>query len=121
MDLTDLLKLLHSSEYVLQRFAQQLISELSSMVESDIEGFFELFESLPKLMKPSPDAFPPTLYKNSVLGLYIRRIIILFEQLPFSGVAKLFYNCFAELMKINPDTFMKNSSTPNIKESSSKK
>lgn len=57
-----------------------------------VQGLLDLFDSVGRLMKPALDhsLSLPALNKNSVLGLYIRRVIIFFEKLPFDQVVALY-------------------------------
>lgn len=102
MKLLDLLQMLRSPEYTLQRFAFQLEFEISKLCENGVEGLLELFDSLTRLMKPSHDhsLSPPALYRNSVLGIYVRRIIVIFEQLQFIQVVKLHEYVVAEFVTV---------------------
>lgn len=92
MDLRPLLDLLYSSEFVLQQFAHTLENELQSLHDNGVMTLLDLFENLGKLTKPALDhsLAQPLLNKNSVLGLYVRRIIILFERLTFYQVVLLY-------------------------------
>lgn len=123
MELNALLKMLRSSDYVLQRFALQLEVEMAQLCEKGVEGLLELFDSLGKLMKPSLDhsLSTPALYKNSVLGLYVRRLIIFFEQLSFSQVVNLFEDYFTEFEVVMDEDNSRMSSTSKILGSSGKK
>ncbi|XP_017876328.1 anaphase-promoting complex subunit 5 [Ceratina calcarata] len=92
MELDALMNILYSPEYDLQRFGHQLGVQLIVLKGKGIDGLLDLFESVGNLMKSSLDhsLSLPTLSKNSVLGLYIRRIIIFFEKLPFDQVVALY-------------------------------
>lgn len=92
LDFRSLLKLLHSEEYILQRFAQQLEIQLELLYEKGVEGLLDLSDSLMRLMDAPLDhcVAHPALNKNSVLGLYTRRIIISFEKLTFYQVVALY-------------------------------
>ncbi|XP_015517721.1 anaphase-promoting complex subunit 5 [Neodiprion pinetum] len=92
LDFRNLLNLLHSEEYVLQRFAQQLEVKLDELYHKGVEGLLDLSESLMRLMDTPLDhcVAHPALNKNSVLGLYTRRIIISFEKLTFHQVVALY-------------------------------
>ncbi|XP_033223750.1 anaphase-promoting complex subunit 5 isoform X2 [Belonocnema kinseyi] len=92
MDLRPLLDLLYSSEFVLQQFAHTLENELQLLNDNGVMALLDLFENLGKLTKPALDhsLAQPLLNKNSVLGLYVRRIIILFERLTFYQVVLLY-------------------------------
>ncbi|KAK0177690.1 hypothetical protein PV328_001718 [Microctonus aethiopoides] len=92
MELGSLIALLYSPEYVLQRYARNLETECTLMCETGIEGLLELFDFLTRLMKLSLDhsLSPHVLCRNSVLGLYVRRTIVSFEQLSFSQVTQLY-------------------------------
>ncbi|XP_031826496.2 anaphase promoting complex subunit 5 ida [Nomia melanderi] len=92
MDLNGLLNVLYSSEYVLHRFAHRLEVQLNALKGEGVEGLLDLFDSVGRLMKSILDhsLSLPALNKNSVLGLYIRRVIIFFEKLPFDQVVSLY-------------------------------
>lgn len=92
MEFNALLDVLYSSEYILHRFAHQLEVQLNVLRGKGVEGLLDLFDSVGRLMKPTLDhsLSLPALNKNSVLGLYIRRVIIFFEKLPFDQVVALY-------------------------------
>ncbi|XP_014476776.1 PREDICTED: anaphase-promoting complex subunit 5 isoform X2 [Dinoponera quadriceps] len=92
MELNILLNLLYSPEYVLHRFAKQLEIELDILCNKGVDGLLDLFNSLHRLIesKEHPLSFSPTLSRNSVLGLYVRRMRIFFEKLPFNQVVALY-------------------------------
>ncbi|KZC12695.1 Anaphase-promoting complex subunit 5 [Dufourea novaeangliae] len=92
MELSALLNILYSPEYILHRFAHRLEMQLNVLKEDGVEGLLDLFDSVGHLMKPTLDhsLSLPGLNKNSVLGLYIRRVIIFFEKLPFDQVVSLY-------------------------------
>lgn len=92
MDLNTLLNILHSPEYILHRFARQMEVQLNMLTGKGVEGLLDLFDNVGRLMKPTLDhsLSLPALNKNSVLGLYIRRVIIFFEKLPFDQVVALY-------------------------------
>ncbi|XP_066585318.1 anaphase-promoting complex subunit 5 [Prorops nasuta] len=92
MELNGLLNVLYSHEFVLHRYAHQLELELNEICAKGVEEFLDLFDGLGWLMKPSLDhsLSAPILNKTSVLGLYVRRIIIFFEKLVFDQVVILY-------------------------------
>lgn len=92
MDLNSLLNILYSSEYILHRFAHELEVQLNILREEGVEGLVDLFDSVGRLMKPSLDhsLSLPALNKNSVLGLYVRRVVVFFEKLPFDQIVSLY-------------------------------
>lgn len=92
MDLNTLLNILHSPEYILHRFAHHMEVQLNMLRGKGVEGLLDLFDNVGRLMKPTLDhsLSLPALNKNSVLGLYIRRVIIFFEKLPFDQVVALY-------------------------------
>lgn len=92
MEMETLLSELHSPNHILQCFAKELESECLHMCNTGIEGLSELFDVLTRFMKSSMDHSLSShlLCRNSVLGLYVRRIIVFFEQLSFSDVAQLY-------------------------------
>lgn len=91
MELTALLDMLYEPEYVLYRFADQLEVELNILYEKGVDGLLDLFDSLRRLMEPKDHSLSlPALNKNSVLGLYVRRMLIFFEKLAFDQVVILY-------------------------------
>lgn len=92
MELNTLLNTLHSSEYTLDRIADRLEFYLNVLCEEGIEKLLDLIDNLAQLMKASSDhpSSSPALNKNSVLGIYVRRIIIFFEKLQFDQVVLLY-------------------------------
>lgn len=92
MDLRPLFNYLYSSEFVLQQFTQNLENELKLLCDNGVMGLLDLFENLGKLTKSNTEhsLSQPLLNKNSVLGLYVRRIIILFERLTFYQIVLLY-------------------------------
>ncbi|XP_034947106.1 anaphase-promoting complex subunit 5 [Chelonus insularis] len=92
VDFSMLLSMLYSKNHTLKRFASELEAECVVICKTGIEGLMDLFDVLTRLMKPPLDTSvgPHLLCRNSVLGLYIRRINMLFEQLSFSEGAQLY-------------------------------
>lgn len=91
MELADLLNMLYGSQYALHRFADQLEVELDTLHRKGIEGLLNLFDSLRRLMEPKDHSLSAVaLSKNSVLGLYVRRMLIFFEKLTFDQVVILY-------------------------------
>ncbi|XP_043461028.1 anaphase-promoting complex subunit 5 [Leptopilina heterotoma] len=107
MDLRPLFNFLYSSEFVLQQFAHNLENELKLLRDNGVMGLLDLFENLGKLTKSNSEhsLSQPLLNKNSVLGLYVRRIIILFERLTFYQIV-LLYESLKDYIKssINDET-----------------
>lgn len=91
MELNVLLNMLYSTEYALHRFANQLEVQLDILCKKQVDGLLDLFDNLRRLMEPKDHALSlPALSKNSVLGLYVRRVIIFFEKLSFDQVIVLY-------------------------------
>ncbi|XP_029166139.1 anaphase-promoting complex subunit 5 [Nylanderia fulva] len=91
MELSTLLDMLYESEYALHRFADQLEVELDVLDEKGVDGLLDLFDSLRRLMEPKDHSLSlPALNRNSVLGLYVRRMLIFFEKLAFDQVVTLY-------------------------------
>lgn len=91
MELTALLYMLYEPEYALHRFADQLEVELDILYEKGVDGLLDLFDSLRRLMEPKDHSLSlPALHKNSVHGLYVRRMLIFFEKLAFDQVVTLY-------------------------------
>ena len=122
MDLRPLLNLLYSSEFVLQQFAHALENELQSLNNDGVMALLNLFENLGKLTKPAMDhsLAQPLLNKNSVLGLYVRRIIIVFERLTFYQVV-LLYESLKAFINDGIKNDCENSADLKIEESFSRK
>ncbi|XP_011314211.1 anaphase-promoting complex subunit 5 [Fopius arisanus] len=99
MDLKALIFALCKTEYVLQRFARTMEVECVHLTNKSVgvEGLLELFDVLSRLVKSPQDHSLNSyaLCRSSVLGLYVRRTIIFFEELAFSEVAQL-YDAFVE-------------------------
>lgn len=92
MKLERILNILYSPEYMLQRFACKLKTDMTSLMGNGVEGLMDLFTNVGKLMKPGEQQHQlgtVLLNKNSVLGLYVRRMCVLFEKLAFSQVVSL--------------------------------
>lgn len=93
MELDALLEVLYASEYVLHRFAKQLEVQLDTLHGKGVDGLLDLFDSLRRSMEPKDHPLSlPVLNRNSVLGLYVRRMLIFFEKLPFNQVVALYNN-----------------------------
>lgn len=91
LELTALLDMLYEPEYALHRFADQLEVELDVLYEKGVDGLLDLFDSLRRLMEPKDHSLSlPALNRNSVLGLYVRRMLIFFEKLAFDQVVILY-------------------------------
>lgn len=91
MELTALLYMLYEPEYALHRFADQLEVELDTLYEKGVDGLLDLFDGLRRLMESKDHSLSlAALNRNSVLGLYIRRILIFFEKLAFDQVVTLY-------------------------------
>ncbi|KAM0724443.1 Anaphase-promoting complex subunit 5 [Formica fusca] len=91
MELTALLDMLYEPEYALHRFADQLEVELDVLYEKGVDGLLDLFDSLRRIMEPKDHSLSlPALNRNSVLGLYVRRMLIFFEKLAFDQVVILY-------------------------------
>ncbi|KAJ8667297.1 hypothetical protein QAD02_008959 [Eretmocerus hayati] len=83
-------KLVNSSEYSLTKLSAETHNELESICGSGIQGLLDLFDSLPSMMRPIlEDPYICLLSKNSVLGLYVRRSLMMFEKLDFSRIVSL--------------------------------
>lgn len=83
--------MINSSEFILARFSCQLKTDLDFICEQGVKELLDLFDSLGNLMKPQLDNPQVALLnKHSVLGLYVRRTIIMFEKLSFYKVVALF-------------------------------
>jgi hypothetical protein len=91
LDKRNLFGIINSSEFVLARFSLQLQNDLDFICSEGVKELLDLFDSLGNLMKPIIDnPHVALLNKHSVLGLYVRRTIVLFEKLTFCKVVALF-------------------------------
>lgn len=85
-----MLKLINPPEFNLTDLSCQLQNFLDSICQAGVKDLLDLFENLGNLMKPLTDNVAAELNKHSVLGLYVRRTIILFDKLTFHKVVTLF-------------------------------
>jgi len=84
MELDALLNMLYEPEYALHRFADRLEINLDAIHDT-------IFDNLRRLMESKDHALAlPALNRNSVLGLYVRRMLIFFEKLTFNQVVALY-------------------------------
>jgi len=91
MELDALLNMLYEPEYALHRFADRLEINLDAIHEKGIDELLDLFDNLRRLMESKDHALAlPALNRNSVLGLYVRRMLIFFEKLTFNQVVALY-------------------------------
>lgn len=91
MELDALLNMLYEPEYALHRFADRLEINLDAIHEKGIDELLDLFDNLRRLMESKDHALAlPALSRNSVLGLYVRRMLIFFEKLAFDQVVALY-------------------------------
>lgn len=91
MELDALLNMLYEPEYALHRFADRLEINLDAIHEKGIDELLDLFDNLRRLMESKDHALAlPALNRNSVLGLYVRRMLIFFEKLAFDQVVALY-------------------------------
>ncbi|KAG5328440.1 APC5 protein, partial [Acromyrmex charruanus] len=91
MELDALLNMLYEPEYALHRFADRLEINLDAIHEKGIDQLLDLFDNLRRLMESKDHALSlPALSRNSVLGLYVRRMLIFFEKLAFDQVVALY-------------------------------
>lgn len=90
MELDALLNMLYE-EYALHRFADRLEINLDAIHEKGIDELLDLFDNLRRLMESKDHSLAlPALSRNSVLGLYVRRMLIFFEKLAFDQVVALY-------------------------------
>ena len=98
-------KLINSSEFVLLHLSAQLQTDLEKICSEGVKELLDLFNSLGNLMKPIIETpHMALLNKHSVLGLYVRRMIIMFEKLSFYKVVALFEDIKAYISKDIDDT-----------------
>ncbi|XP_011643849.1 anaphase-promoting complex subunit 5 [Pogonomyrmex barbatus] len=91
MELDALLNMMYEPEYSLHRFADRLEINLDAIHEKGVDELLDLFDNLRRLMESKDHALAlPALSRNSVLGLYVRRMLIFFEKLAFDQVVALY-------------------------------
>lgn len=117
MDIGSLLLMLNNRDNALQRFSKNLKTECERLTneKTGIEGLLDTFDVLSRLIKSAQDhslASPHSLCRSSVLGLYVRRIIVFFEQLSFSEVTQL-YDAFVKDVSKIVDSHDMEDLTPN--------
>ncbi|KAL0098394.1 hypothetical protein PUN28_008359 [Cardiocondyla obscurior] len=89
MEKDALLNMLQEPEYSLHRYAGRLEINLDVIQEKGIDELLDLFDNLRRLMESKDALALPVLSRNSVLGLYVRRMLIFFEKLAFDQVVAL--------------------------------
>lgn len=104
MELNSLLNTLYIPEYALHRFADQLEVKLDMLYKKGIDGLLDLFDSLRRMIEPKEHLPVSILNKNSVLGLYVRRMLIFFEKLAFDQVVVLYNDLKKYIEKKSIDT-----------------
>lgn len=91
LDKKGLFNLINALEFTLARLSCQLKVDLDFICEEGVKELLDLFDSLANLIKPILDnPHVALLNKHSVLGLYVRRTIIMFENLTFYKIVALF-------------------------------
>lgn len=90
MEVNNVLNMLYAPEYALHRFAGKLEVELDNLYRNGVDRLIDLFDSLHQLVDIKENSFfIPLLNRNSVLGLYVRRILVVFDKLTFDQVVVL--------------------------------
>lgn len=91
MNCQELFKILNNSDYTLSHYSHELELDLSAVKDGGVKEILDLFDDLEKLMKPKIDnPYMTLLNKQSILGLYVRRAIVMFQKLNFHRVVTLF-------------------------------
>lgn len=72
-------------------FYELFVGKLAELYEQGVSGLLEFILSLDILMV-EPTLPSPVVHKSSVLGLFLRRMLLAFDKLSFSQVAKLYQN-----------------------------
>ena len=71
-------------------------NDMAQIIEEGVGGLMDLVLSLEKMVSPEkrrPEEHNlPEIQKTSVVGLFIRRIILCFDKLNFSEVSHLYHN-----------------------------
>uniref|UniRef100_T1IR26 Anaphase-promoting complex subunit 5 n=1 Tax=Strigamia maritima TaxID=126957 RepID=T1IR26_STRMM len=89
IELPELLKILQSN--ISPKFHETFKERLSEIYNQSLAGFIEYIQSVEILMvEPTPTV--PIVHKSSVIGLFLRRMLLAFDKLSFSQVYKLHAN-----------------------------
>lgn len=85
-------RLIMSPTFKLSRLKLIVEAQMNTLVEDGVRKLLDLFDDLGNLMKPAVDNNPhiALLNKQSVLGLYVRRMIMLYEKLTFCKIVSLY-------------------------------
>ena len=91
MPLKDLVKMVGSSI-----IKDKWIEDMVQIVLEGVGGLMDLNVSLEKMVSPEKrrpeEQNLPFIHRTSVVGLFIRRIILCFDKLNFSEVSHLYHN-----------------------------
>ena len=91
MPLQDLVKMVGSSI-----FKDKWIEDMRQIVLEGVGGLMDLTVDLEKMVSPEKrrpeEQNMPIIHRTSVVGLFIRRIILCFDKLNFSEVSHLYHN-----------------------------
>lgn len=91
LELNELRAILSSGAYtLLTTHLQNFEKKLLEAHQKGVASILDLIQSLGRLMVEPSHMAPPIVHKSSVIGLYIRRIMVLFDKLSFSQVVKIF-------------------------------
>ncbi|KAG8201693.1 hypothetical protein JTE90_012757 [Oedothorax gibbosus] len=92
IDLQSLLNILHPSIQAIQvhpRTYQLFIDRLNNIRENGIAALLDFFSTLDSLLVEAQTPNQPVVHKSSVLGLFIRHMLLAFDKLTFSQQTKL--------------------------------
>ncbi|PNF24685.1 hypothetical protein B7P43_G17552 [Cryptotermes secundus] len=91
LELSELRGILSSGEYaLLTAHIQNFEKKLLEAHQRGVASILDLIQSLGRLMVEPSHMAPPIVHKSSVIGLYIRRIMVLFDKLSFSQVVGIY-------------------------------
>ena len=102
MPLQELIKMVGSS-----KINEKWKEDITQIVEEGVGGLMDLAVSLEKMVSPEKrrpeEQNLPYIHRTSVVGLFIRRIILCFDKLNFSEVSHLYHNFkeYCEKGKLN--------------------
>lgn len=91
LELNELRAIMSSGKYaLLTAHVQNFDKKLVEILQKGVSSILDLIQSLRRLMVEPSHMVPAIVHKSSVIGLYIRRIMVLFDKLSFSQVVGIF-------------------------------
>ncbi|XP_067002288.2 anaphase-promoting complex subunit 5 isoform X2 [Anabrus simplex] len=90
MELRDLHDLLHGNKYILlEEHLKTFHANMEDIYKNGVGSIGGVMQNVKQLMvEPSP--LQPAVYKTSIIGLYLRRIVVYFDKLSFSQVVSIY-------------------------------